>query len=220
MQVRKHVYENYLHRGDDMDETTALLGKAGRGETKVQSIRLMGDPVFHLDDMEGRAYQIDRRMSGCYPLICTKPLNFDVAGRYYVDDRLIGSPIISEGFMGSNIIGLFLRGALREYDKDYTVNSNGEIEWLEQTGEVNSEDDATVFDVDEFNTAYKKATGADISTITITGSDGVIRTYLDPTDRTLFNLTDENGTEYEYGRDYVIRVKDDGSGYVRHGQSA
>ena len=101
-----------------------------------------------------------------------------------------------------------------EYDKDYTVNSNGEIEWLEQTGEVNSEDDATVFDVDEFNTAYKKATGADISTITITGSDGVIRTYLDPTDRTLFNLTDENGTEYEYGRDYVIRVKDDGNGYV------
>lgn len=123
-----------------MDETTALLGKAGRGETKVSSIRLMGDPVFHLDDMEGRAYQIDRRMSGCYPLICTKPLNFDVAGRYYVDGKLIGSPIISEGFMGSNIIGLFLRGALREYDKDYTIRVEGlaaadgsEIEPFEMT---------------------------------------------------------------------------------------
>ena len=87
-----------------MDETTALLGKAGRGETKVQSIRLMGDPVFHLDDMEGRAYQIDRRMSGCYPLICTKPLNFDVAGRYYVDGKLIalakdtGSMIVTNDF--------------------------------------------------------------------------------------------------------------------------
>ena len=66
-----------------MDETTALLGKAGRGKTKISCIGLMGDPVFHLDDMEGRAYQIDRRMSGCYPLICTKPLNFHVQGRYY-----------------------------------------------------------------------------------------------------------------------------------------
>ena len=125
-----------------MDETTNLLANASHGKTKVSYIGLMEDPVFHLDDMEGRAYQLDRRMSGCYPLICTKPLNYDVQGHYYVDDKLIGSPIISDGFMdmGSNIIGIFLRGALREYDKDYTIRVEGleatdgsEIETFEMT---------------------------------------------------------------------------------------
>jgi len=124
------------------------------------------------------------------------------------------------------------------YGKDFTYE-DGKITWLEQESETNEPDSYTVsfsedasvnysasgtrssssdddigFDASEFNTAYKKATGSDVPTITIKGSDGVIRTYLDPADRSLFNLTDENGTEYEYGRDYVVRVKDDGSGYT------
>lgn len=111
-------------KGDSVDETTALLGKATQGITKVSCIRLMGDPTYYLDDMEGRAYQIDRRMSGCYPLICTIPLDFSVSGRYYVDGVLKGSPIISEGFMGNNIVGIFLRSSILEYDKDYQI-------WLE-----------------------------------------------------------------------------------------
>ena len=103
-----------------------------------------------------------------------------------------------------------------DYNVDYTVNDDGEIEWLEQTSTsyLNSDEDATEFDVDEFNTAYKNATGSEISTLTLTGSDGVIRTYLDPEDRSLFTLTDDDENEYQYGRDYVIRVKDDGDGYV------
>lgn len=106
------------------------------------------------------------------------------------------------------------------YGTDYTVNDNGEIEWLEQTNIYvqNTDDDDTEFDVDEFNEAYEEATGSEVPTITLTGSDGVIRTYLDPADRSFFNLTstslDGETTEYEYGRDYVIRVKDDGTGYV------
>lgn len=111
-------------KGDSVDETTVLLGKATQGITKVSCIRLMGDPTYYLDDMEGRAYQIDRRMSGCYPLICTIPLDFSVSGRYYVDGVLKGSPIISEGFMGNNIVGIFLRSSILEYDKDYQI-------WLE-----------------------------------------------------------------------------------------
>ena len=106
-----------------------------------------------------------------------------------------------------------------EYGTDYTVNDEGEIVWIEteDTKTLNTNDDATEFDVDEFNAAYKKATGSNIPTITLTGSDGVLRTYLDPADRSLFTLTSTDGddtTAYEYGRDYVIRVKDDGDGYV------
>ena len=78
----------------------------------------------------------------------------------------------------------------------------------------NTDDDSISIDIDEFNEAYENATGSAVSTLTLTGSDGVIRTYLDPEDRSLFTLTDDNDIEYEYGRDYVIRVKDDGDGYV------
>ncbi len=84
-------------------------------------------------------------------------------------------------------------------------------------GEVtrgSTDDDEINIDVDEFSKAYKKATGSDVPTLTLTGSDKVIRTYLDPADTSLFKLTGKDGTEYEYGRDYVIRVKDDGDGYV------
>ena len=105
-----------------------------------------------------------------------------------------------------------------EYGTDYTVNDDGEIEWLEQTNvsTSNTDDDEFFnFDADEFTEAYKNAAGEDtLPTITLTGSDGVIRTYVDPTDRSLFKLTGDDGTEYEYGRDYVFRVKDDGDGYV------
>ena len=103
-----------------------------------------------------------------------------------------------------------------DYGSDFTVNDNGEIEWLEQTDYSLSDDDEFYnFDIDEFTQAYKNAEGEDsLSTLTIKGSDGVIRTYVDPTDRSLFKLTGNDGTEYEYGRDYVLRVKDDGTSYV------
>lgn len=103
------------------------------------------------------------------------------------------------------------------YGYHYEVSDDGELVWITRSKTQNNVDDNTNFDVDEFNTAYKKATGSDVPTVTLTGSDGVIRTYLDPEDRTLFKLTstyDDKETEYEYGRDYVIRIKDDGTGYV------
>ena len=113
-----------------------------------------------------------------------------------------------------------------DFDTDYKVNDDGEIEWLPQTSTSNADDDYKVddddnevlFNVTKFNEDYEKATGSELATITLTGSDGVIRTYLDPEDRSFFNLTTEddagNEIKYEYGRDYVIRVNDDGQGYA------
>ena len=99
---------------------------------------------------------------------------------------------------------------------DFKVNDNGEIEWIETTTsiETNTDDETPTIDVTTFNTEYKNATGSELSTITLTGSDGVIRTYVNPADRDSFKLTDDDGTEYEYGRDYVIRISDDGQNYV------
>ncbi|MBR2207407.1 MAG: flagellar filament capping protein FliD [Synergistaceae bacterium] len=130
-------------------------------------------------------------------------------------ETVFGTEIDSEYYDRLEIYGY-------EYGTDYTVeedeNGYAVIKWLEQTdvSTSNTDDDEFFnFDADEFTAAYKNATGEDtLPTITITGSDGVIRTYVDPTDRSLFKLTDDNGNEYEYGRDYVFRVKDDGDGYV------
>lgn len=105
------------------------------------------------------------------------------------------------------------------YGSDYEVNNEGEIVWRTKSEYVRSADEDNMeVSVENFNAAYKKATGSDeVPTLTLIDSDGVIRTYIDPEDRSLFKMTstfDGETTEYEYGRDYVIRVNDDGNGYV------
>ena len=95
---------------------------------------------------------------------------------------------------------------------DYWIDGTGDITWNSTTSQINALDDRNVFDFDSFNTEYNNAYGHDVSTITLTGSDGVIRTYLDPEDPSQLTIT--NGTKtYEYGRDFVVRVDDDGEGY-------
>ena len=120
------------------------------------------------------------------------------------------------------------------YGKDF-VYSDGKIQWLEQASEtiepdsytisftktttteyeVTSENNTSgVFDLDELSEAYKNISGSELATLTLTGSDGVTRTYIDPGDTSIFSMSsyyDEK--EYQYGRDYVFRISDDGEGY-------
>lgn len=119
-----------------------------------------------------------------------------------------------------------------KYGKDFTINEDGSVEWLKSsksttrepesytvsytktdalsytiTREIAGDDD---FDITELEEAY----GSEIPTLTLKDSDGNLRTYLNPSDTSKFELTDAAGNVYKYGRDYVIRVNDDGDGYV------
>ena len=100
------------------------------------------------------------------------------------------------------------------YGTDFTVNS-GSIEWLASASTV--DDAISSADFTKIATAYREAQGLSsddqLPTVTLVDGNGVLRTYLDPADRSQFTMT-AGGKTYEYGRDYVIRVNDNGDGYV------
>ena len=133
---------------------------------------------------------------------------------------------LSTIFSGSTFdLSTFDRSKLKisgyTYGTDYTVDtSTGEIKWVETTENLTSaDDDFTDTDFANFAAKYREYYGldddAELPTITLTDSDGVLRTYIDPADTSLFKMENmTTGEEYEYGKDYVIRVNDTGDGYV------
>lgn len=107
------------------------------------------------------------------------------------------------------------------YGTDFTI-TDGQIEWLIKAGS-DADDDIDPDDFADLKAKYNAYAGndsdADLPTVTLLDSDDVVRTYFDPADRSLFTMTatdSETGDtiNYEYGRDYVIRVNDTGDGYV------
>ena len=107
------------------------------------------------------------------------------------------------------------------YGTDFTI-TNGKIEWLIKAGS-DVDDAISTSDFADLKAKYNSYAGndsdADLPTVTLLDADGVVRTYFDPADRSLFTMTAtdaETGAtvNYEYGRDYVIRVNDTGDGYV------
>lgn len=67
---------------------------------------------------------------------------------------------------------------------------------------------------EKYAEAYKvnHGTSSTLSTVTLIDGDGVLRTYVDPEDPGLFTMS-AGGQDYVYGRDYVLRVDDSGTGY-------
>lgn len=106
------------------------------------------------------------------------------------------------------------------YGEDFTI-SNDAIAWYSTGPDVDDAISSTEFaDLQEKYNAYVGTdSDADLPTVTLLDSDGVVRTYFDPADRSMFTLTATDADTgrtltYEYGRDYVIRVNDAGDGYV------
>lgn len=98
-------------------------------------------------------------------------------------------------------------GNTYSYDNgDFSI-IGGQIIW-----NLTSDDDIGISNV---AAKYNTVNGTDeIPRVTLTDGNGVLRTYLDLSGDSSFTMTDEDGKTYEYGRDYVVRVNDDGDGYV------
>ncbi|MBR0257086.1 MAG: hypothetical protein IJQ58_05050, partial [Synergistaceae bacterium] len=96
---------------------------------------------------------------------------------------------------------------------DYHI-SGGEIVWTLP----NDSTDITMAQFAELQTKYAEAyevkhgTTSELSTVTLIDGDGVLRTYVDPDDPDIFTMS-AGGNDYVYGRDYVLRVNDSGTGY-------
>lgn len=108
-----------------MDETAALKNLAKQGETNSENFRLIEAAVFNIDDTDGRAFMGDNRMSGCYAISCTKDLDPEAGGRVYVNGEYWSQAIIGSSPFGGFSVGMFLRGALTEYDTDYRIRLEG-----------------------------------------------------------------------------------------------
>ena len=91
---------------------------------------------------------------------------------------------------------------------------DGKIVWKTQSEVI----DVTMDQFSELQTKYAEAysskhgTSTELTTKTLIDGDGVLRTYVDPDDPSILTIT-ADGESYEYGRDYVLRVNDSGTGY-------
>ena len=104
-----------------MDETKRLLHEATQASTEIPDISLFTEPIYNIDDVDGKPFMMDHRLSGCFPLVSRKKLDKNVEGRYYVNGKYAGAPIIGEMMFGSCQMGLFVRKWFTEYDTDYQL---------------------------------------------------------------------------------------------------
>lgn len=111
-----------------MDATTKLIMEAGQGGSKGASVFSMSPPVWNIDDVDGKAYMMDHRLSGCFGLMVTKKIDPNHPGQLYIDGKPAGRIILFSGFGGMQGVALFLRSSLREYDHDYKVEYKDAID--------------------------------------------------------------------------------------------
>ncbi len=156
----------------------------------------------------------------------------DSDGKHGEAAQIFGFTMTDNGTLADRVKIIDEDGTTYTYGTDFTIK-NSKVEWLEKdTSSTTSEPSSyTVTYSKEVSEDITRGTGSDdaitstdfseFSTITLTDGDGVhgvLRTYIDPSDRSVFTMTatDSNGdpVTYEYGRDYVIRVNDAGDGWT------
>ncbi len=111
-----------------MDATTNLLVNAGREKSQGASVFAMSGPVWNIDDVDGRMYMINHDFSGCYSLMVSKNIDPAHPGELLVDGVKAGKVILGAGYFGRQAVGLFLRGVLREYGREYKIEYRGAVD--------------------------------------------------------------------------------------------
>lgn len=107
----------------------------------------MGPLTYDFHDIDGLYFMLDRRLSGCLILMWAKPMNPDVVGRITLDGKEITKYVLTSmaqmGYMW--ILGVPLRGLVREYGKEYTLHVEG---FMDTDGNEMNPQDFTVKAVD------------------------------------------------------------------------
>ena len=105
-----------------VDATEQILNEAVSAREDAPVIYPQEQLNWNIDDVDRRSYMVDRRMSGCFWLGSRKAIDPEHPGKIYVDRQRGRGPHCSmKGFMGGQIVALFLRPWLREYDRTYTI---------------------------------------------------------------------------------------------------
>jgi len=107
-----------------MDQTARLMNQSKKKMTNHPDIYFTRDPVYNINDVDGKDYMFDHRMSGCYSIACKKKLSESHPGKYYVNGQYAGEPILNQA-LGRQNIGLYMRQWLTEYDITYQIRVEG-----------------------------------------------------------------------------------------------
>ena len=108
-----------------VDATLEILARTAKGKTDNPVMYLMTEPVFNIDDMDGKATMGNLKLSGCYVISSSKAIDPRFPGKIFVDGLEAGTPLIPEISMFGQTIGIFLRKLLNEYDRQYTIRFEG-----------------------------------------------------------------------------------------------
>ena len=198
-----------------------ILRSSFRPTTLGTIVSWNGDPATKAPGVN----YIDDYASGTVSRVNTLPatgteLQLSYTHAYTSQNKLSADVLSAAGSDYENIIITDTDGNEYKFGEDFTIVGS-QIQWYNEGPSV--DDDIAPSDFADLKAKYNTYAGndsdADLPTVTLLDADGVVRTYFDPEDRSMFTLTAtdaETGDtiSYEYGRDYVIRVNDSGNGYV------
>lgn len=106
---------------------TDFFAQLPRGKEDKPLLFAMGPLTYDFHDVDGLYFMLDRKLSGCLIMMWAKPMNPDLKGRVLLDGREIkGYVLQSMALMGDMwILGIPLRGLVREYGKEYHLRVEG-----------------------------------------------------------------------------------------------
>ena len=90
----------------------------------------MGAPEYDFHDIDGQYFMLDRSLSGCFLMMWSKPMNPDIMGTVTLDGKRVEGivsrhmPVMADMW----ILGIPLRGLVREYGKSYELHIEGFVD--------------------------------------------------------------------------------------------
>lgn len=90
----------------------------------------MGEPEYDFHDIDGLYFMLDRKLSGCFLMMWSKPMNPDIAGTVTLDGfRVEGAVNQCMKTLGDIwILGIPLRGLVTEYGRAYELHVEGFVD--------------------------------------------------------------------------------------------
>lgn len=115
-----------------------------------------GPIIYDHHDIDGLYYMLDQKLSGCVILNWAKSMNPKIKGKITLDGKVIESYVLKQMELMNNmwILGIPLRGLVREYSKEYTLHVEG---FTDTDGNEMNPQDFTIKSIDKVEPEEKHA---------------------------------------------------------------
>ena len=107
------------------DSTSKILKTVDTKRTEHPWFVLSEKTLYNLDDMDPRAYMMNRNMSGCYAIYSKKEIDPEFPGTVWINGNNAGNAVLGAVFRGGQSIGFFVRPFFLSYDTEYQIHYEG-----------------------------------------------------------------------------------------------